>query len=275
MPVSSMVLHKRRVAPPLDAFVDHLWSCERPALPHAREWGLPGVGADIIVPLAADAVRRFDGSADRTGQRFIGGLLQGAREQPFLRDTSSASRVVGIHLRPGGLAAFTGEPLDRFTDRAVALPDLWGAFAGELRERLLATRDAGARLALLEALLLGRLRRATAADALAAWAIDRLAAPGAQVGPVQRASGLSAQSFIRRFRAATGLAPKRFCELLRFGAAVAHGHSHAASAWSEVAATAGYADQAHLTREFRRFAGLTPGRYRRHATAFAMHVAAP
>jgi AraC-like DNA-binding protein len=36
---------------------------------------------------------------------------------------------------------------------------------------------------------------------------------------------------------------------------------------SQIAARAGFADQAHMTREFRRFAELTPGRYRQLVTA--------
>lgn len=270
------MLVTRRVAPPLAAFVDYLWARERPALPHAREWGLPGTGADIIAPLGgADALRRFDGLDDAIGHRYAGGIVQGARERPFLRDTSRASTVVGVHLRPGGLAAFTAEPLDRLTDHVIGLADWWGrSFVAELRERLMQRRGgAAAQLALLETLLLRRLRPMRA-DPFAAWAIERLRCPRTSVGDVQRASGLSPGTFIRRFRAATGLAPKRYRELQRFNAAATRGHAHPDAAWAEIACDSGYADQAHLAREFRRFAGTTPGRYRRDATPYAMHLAA-
>jgi AraC-like DNA-binding protein len=268
------MLVERRPAPPLAAYVERLWCSARPALPHAREWGLPGVHGDIVVPLSADALWRFDGIDDRRGEPFRGGLVQGARERPVLRDTSRASVAVGVQFRPGGLAAFFDEPADAFTDRAVALPDVWGGCAHELRERLLACGDdAQARLALFEALLLRRLRD-RADDAMAVWAIERFAHRQTTVRGVQRASGCAPQTFIRRFAAATGLKPKRYCELLRFGDAVVRGHASPAPAWADVAAQAGYADQAHLSREFRRFAGLSPTRWKRDATAFAMHVAA-
>ncbi len=43
----------------------------------------------------------------------------------------------------------------------------------------------------------------------------------------------------------------------------------------ELALRAGYADQAHLGREFRALAGVSPGHYRRAAPAFPNHLPAP
>ena len=129
-----MQLVTRRVARPLDGWIDHVWHLARPALPHAREWGLPSAAGDIVVPLSADALHRYASIDDRVGRRYAGGVLQGARERPFLRDTSRASAVVGVHLRPGGLAAFVDGPADAYTDCTIALADLWGGFAGELRD---------------------------------------------------------------------------------------------------------------------------------------------
>jgi AraC-like DNA-binding protein len=97
-----------------------------------------------------------------------------------------------------------------------------------------------------------------------------------RVGDVQRASGCSPARFIERYRAACGLAPKRHAALMRFNALlqVAGGVAACAPpAWAAAASDVGYADQAHMNREFRRFTGLAPGEYRRAATAFANHVA--
>lgn len=104
------------------------------------------------------------------------------------------------------------------------------------------------------------------------WATHLLAI-GTEVGDVQRASGFAAATFIARYRAACGLAPKRHAAVMRFQARLRAAATHPSSA--ALAADAGYADQAHMSRQFSELAGMTPGHYRRHATAFATHVASP
>ena len=74
-------------------------------------------------------------------------------------------------------------------------------------------------------------------------------------------AGLSRFELVRRFRAQTGLPPHAFQTNLRIARAralLAAGEPAAA-----VAATCGFADQAHLTRVFKRAVGITPARYAR------------
>ena len=68
---------------------------------------------------------------------------------------------------------------------------------------------------------------------------------------------------LRRFRAEIGVSPHQFLISVR----VAHARRLLAvgTPISEVAANTGFADQSHLTRQFRRRLGLTPGRYRQAA----------
>ncbi len=271
----------RRPAPPLDLFIDTLWTSQRAGpLPHGREWGLPNGCADLVVPLTQDHVHRYDGVADRCGRHLAEGVLQGVQQGPTLRDTAGALCVVGVHFRPGGLAAFFDAPADRFTDQTIALADLWPGFGPALRERLTGPRGLAApetRLQALETALRARLRRtaapSTLQDPLVQWAIGRLAGGEQRIGDVQRASGCSPARFIARDRAACGVAPKRHAELMRFHTLLSR--APRAGAWALAAADAGYADQAHLAREFRRFAGFSPTDYLRNATGFATHVACP
>jgi AraC-like DNA-binding protein len=227
----------------------------------------------MVIALDGQCLRRYEHADDALGRSFAGGVLQGAQQRAALRDTSHAALVVGAHFRPAGLAGFRAEPAQAFAGLTLSLEDVWPGLAGELRERL----DSGGglgdpqqRLRCLEQALLRRLRVGVAPDPMIEWATRQLA-DGAAVGALQRASGLAAATFIARYRAACGLAPKRHAALMRFQALL-----HAApsrDAWAALAAEAGYADQAHMTRQFAQLAGMTPGHYRRHATAFATHVA--
>ena len=264
---------RRRPRAPLDRFVSLLWTATRAAaLPHPREWNLPTPHAHLIVPILGHAIRRFDGPDDRSGRWLSGGLLQPVTDRATLRDTSGPSIVVAARFRLTGLAGLLPGPIDALGTAALALDDLLPGFGDELRERIdeaAALDRPQRRLDCLEALLSHRLRAAASADPLIRHAALELAA-GARAGAVQRASGCAPATFIARYRAACGLAPKRHASLMRFQAALRGRDDR--RPWADVAAAAGYADQAHLTRTFARLAGMTPTQYRA-ASTFDRHVA--
>ena len=95
------------------------------------------------------------------------------------------------------------------------------------------------------------------------FALQRFAADPAvaRVQQISHATGYSAKRFIKLFTDGVGLAPKRFCRVLRLQAVInelARGHR---VEWASVAAESGYCDQSHLIRDFKTMTGLTPAEY--------------
>jgi methylphosphotriester-DNA--protein-cysteine methyltransferase len=120
--------------------------------------------------------------------------------------------------------------------------------------------------------LLGRLRiraaRRTDAEALAARAVAllRRARGGVGVREVAAALGVGERRLERAFDHAVGMGPKALAGVLRFRRlvrAMDDARGRGPIAWAALAAAAGYADQPHLVREFKRLAGLTPSDYER------------
>ncbi|WP_395016554.1 helix-turn-helix domain-containing protein [Dongia sp.] len=66
-----------------------------------------------------------------------------------------------------------------------------------------------------------------------------------------------------RFSASVGLSPKRYARLARFGRVLLRLEKQPDTGLAEIAQAAGYADQAHFNRDFRDFAGISPGEYRK------------
>ena len=65
-----------------------------------------------------------------------------------------------------------------------------------------------------------------------------------------------------RFRRQLGITPKAYARLLRFGhASTLFMEASPRRSLADVATTAGYYDQSHLTRDFTALAGMTPGTY--------------
>jgi AraC-like DNA-binding protein len=74
--------------------------------------------------------------------------------------------------------------------------------------------------------------------------------------------GVTALHLARRFREHYGVSPATYVRQLRIEWA-AEQLTGGSGSISEIALTAGFADQSHFTREFKRHTGLPPDRYRR------------
>lgn len=84
-------------------------------------------------------------------------------------------------------------------------------------------------------------------------------------------SGKSVRTLHRQIRQSTGLAPKRLLATGRFSRVV-HQLAISASKLSGIASDLGFADQAHLTRDFRKHTGLSPGAFQRTWTGVRGHA---
>jgi AraC-like DNA-binding protein len=172
---------------------------------------------------------------------------------------------VGIRFRPGAAAGVLGVPASELLDQNLALRELWGTSADELAERLF---DAGVAHAprVFEEAVMERRRRSEAApdpvvlEFLAELSRDRGAA-ARDLAALSDGLGVSQRTLRRRCVSAIGYGPKMVDRVLRFRRAVRL--IHADMPVVAAAYLAGYADQAHLTRELQSLGGLTPGQVRR------------
>jgi AraC-like DNA-binding protein len=179
-------------------------------------------------------------------------LVAGPQTRAVPRPLEPPFTAIGMRLLPGAGPALLGLAAHELVDTHVPLAQLDTAPAAALRSRLDAAEDAGAALRALAAGLDGE------PDPLVRAAAELLDGPGATVDGVARSVALSERQLQRRFRDHVGYGPKTLQRVLRFQRLLGTGGEGLARAALE----SGYADQAHLTREVRRLAGITPVRLR-------------
>jgi AraC-like DNA-binding protein len=184
----------------------------------------------------------------------------GPQTGPREYDVAPGSVVVGVRLRPAAAAVVLGLPAVELVDQECSAGALWRGSAGALDEALADTTPRGA-AGRLEQEVARRLADAPALDPIAVRAARCLAgARSAQVALLARRLHVSERQLRRRVEAATGLTPKalhrvvRFQRFLALAAATRRPSVHLASLANE----AGYADQAHLSREAMRLEGRCP-----------------
>lgn len=95
-----------------------------------------------------------------------------------------------------------------------------------------------------------------------AWHLLERSGGRTTVGELASATALSARHLNTLFHRELGRSPKQVAGLMRFenatGALARQVRSTGRADLAHVAAAAGYSDQAHLSREFARYAGITP-----------------
>jgi AraC-like DNA-binding protein len=214
-------------------------------------------GPGVVIPRPEiQLVVRFGPSA-RSG---VDVHAFGPRQSVHRKLIRGGQRTVTARLQLGAPKVVLGVPASAMAGRVVALEDLWGdAATRRLRDQLAGARDTVAAAKVLDSAIAERLATADAHHAhtqLALAAADRLAS--ANVNAVAVELGVSERHLRRVFRETLGVGPKAFAKLARFHRALRAARQTPHASWANIAAAAGYYDQAHLIAEFRAIAGVTP-----------------
>jgi methylphosphotriester-DNA--protein-cysteine methyltransferase len=230
----------------------------------------PAHGVDLRLPTG-----KVEVMLDLDEHRSMRSVVAGPFQRPYPLETAQQSHVVGVVCRPSAARALLGVPARELADRHVALEDLWGAAAGELRERVLAATAAEARLREVENVLEARLAHTDqVSHPLAAAATGLVARAPAALGVAELGEhlGWSVRRLQQVFRDDVGLTPKAYQRLQRFRGALVGIEAAERVGWPAFALQRGYADQSHLIREFRAHAGVTPSQYLLRRGAHLNHV---
>jgi len=179
-----------------------------------------------------------------------GAWLYGPLLHRFERTLTGRGQGLGARLRPGALRAMLGAPVSSVTDRRLPATTIEGLELGgvETAERFAAA-----------------LERVVADDPRAELADSAIALIDAPGGP-RRAAELAAQldlstrSLQRLFAEYVGVGPAWAIRRRRLHEVSARAAGGGVD-WARLAADLGYADQAHLVRDFSELVGVPPARY--------------
>lgn len=186
-------------------------------------------------------------------------MIIGASSAPATIPVREGQVFLGIRFKPG-YGACLGVPPTRLADDALhgqeareVLPDQVAAVLDS--RQMTVARTAMRKLA--DVVASGQIRLAPAALA----AIDRIHSSSGRTSVALLAQELRVpeRTLRRQVHDAIGLTPKQFASVMRFQRTMRLLDSGKQGSLAEIAIEGGYSDQAHMTREFRRHGGFTPG----------------
>ena len=269
------MVQKRLARPALRPFVESVWAMDEvpsaEACARRREHVIPTGQMHLVFRLSGEPLRLFDHDQDREGRVISTMLVGGARSGFYTRDVTAPLCSVGALLRPGAAEVLFGVHAHELSEAHTALEDLWGASARSMRDELGEARTLEGRLDAFERRLAQRLPAVRGVHPAVARALEQLG-DAAGVHDVVKQSGYSHRRFLTLFSRAVGLTPKMYSRVVRFQQALRRSAFDGHDAWADIAIAAGYSDQSHFNREFREFAGVTPGEYRQAKPRFPHHV---
>lgn len=251
----------RRPAAQLSPFIERYIGYRLSGWPAGLHRGLPSRHMTFIVSIGRDIEVVAQTDPSQAPQRYtsvLGGLQ--ASSATIAHDGNQEG--VAIELTPVGSRALLGMPARALWNTSLELSDVVGAPALELWERLQSVEGWDARFAICDDVL-GRVARTDSLEPALRHSWQLLVACGgtASVADLAARVGWTRQHLARRFGDEFGLSPKLASRIIRFERA--RRMLQTAPAFvsiAQVAATCGYYDQAHLTRDFVAFAGCPPAR---------------
>ena len=277
----------RSADPRLRAYVHGYFASSSNLRVPIQERHLPSTEIPLVLNFGAphqrlEAVRQGEWTA-RDGAWVVG-----------LHNRHQLTKAVGerhfmvVRFTPLGAHLFFRLPMHSIANEAVDLELIDRALARVILSRVGSAGSWADRFAAMESLVAERVAGAAIPSSIGlVW--RRLVATDGRIALGSLASEIdcSHRTLIARFRTCVGFPPKTIARLLRFnravrsldrlsgtrsGALVSKPYIEtrrpedplvSAIQWADVAADCGFVDQSHLNKDFREFAGLTPGAFLR------------
>lgn len=196
------------------------------------------------------------------------GWLSGLQERALLIESLHGTHLISARLHPLGATALLGRRAAGTANTIVDLEAFLGQEGAELRSRLLAAGSPADRFGLLEEFLQRQRPAGGPAPDFVREAAARIEAAHGNL-PVSRLCqdvGVSRKHLSVTFARYVGLSPKAYARIRRFVWALERLRETSAPDWSRLAGDAGYSDQSHLVRDFRRVGAASPTEYLRRWT---------
>lgn len=187
-------------------------------------------------------------------------IVIGPWTRPFIANLAPGTNILGARICPGLASSLLGIPASELLNQSVPLGDVWGSSGTSEFERIVDQRTVQARMSAMEALLLMRGETAHPVDLAVSAAVQWIARhPHGRVEQLSQWLGISSRQIQRRFTIAVGFGPKLFQSVLRFQRLLHLASNEGAQGnLARFALDADYSDQAHMSREVKRFSGEGP-----------------
>ena len=206
------------------------------------------------------AHRVFEGSSSGVWEHS---WYSGLQERSIFIESLEGTHLVSIRMHPLGAAQIFGLAAAGAANSIVDLEMLVGSRAQNLRRSLLAEESPTARFARLEKFLRDRNTSHISIPPFVSEAATQIERSHGcvRVAELHKDLNVSRKHLAVSFTRYVGVPAKAYARIQRFVWTLERLRSSTEVEWSRIAAEAGYSDQSHLVRDFRRVGAASPTEY--------------
>lgn len=168
--------------------------------------------------------------------------------------------VIMVGFQPGGMHRLLRVPMHEMLERPVDSTFIFGREIEIITERLAEATDIDNMIEIIELYLIQKAKGLKTMLPIEEVLVQMLQQKNlVNVDQLAKQACVSIRQLERQFKERTGMPPKVFCRLVRFSRAWIMREKSPDISWLHIAHSCNYADQMHMIRDFKEFAGVTPG----------------
>ena len=237
----------------LQPFVECYWSWEIKPGSEQLDTILPDAAPELIIHLKS---RPF--ALDEEGQWIEQpkAFFYCAAFRALTLSLIESMQVFAIRFRPWGVSRFSSFPVSGMQDRAVLPFEVLETLDDQFVQEIESKNSDTARCSMTDQHLCERLRTSSVIDRQLKMLLEATNGGTSTTAEMAQTLSVSGRSFRRLWSSVVGMEPRKFVQLMRFHQALEKIQEGASL--KHVAADCGYSDQAHMARQIKAIAGLSP-----------------
>ncbi|NDJ51579.1 MAG: AraC family transcriptional regulator [Chloroflexi bacterium] len=251
-----------RVYPPhldLASLVKCYWTLEVPAAEGDRRQRIIPDGCLEMAFLLGDDIKRYTSDDEFVIQPRA--MVIGQITEAFFIKPTGYVNTFAVRFYPYGLANFLSTPIKELANKETPLTVLFGEErASALAQRICQAEDTESRIAIVEAFLFEKLKDPIAIDNIVKATINTMFLTSGALSIKEMLDNHAAnrRQLERKFTEQVGISPKQLCRVIRLQSALNMLLHQPSESMSQIAYDSDYYDQAHFTKDFKEFTGMTP-----------------